>query len=198
MRDINTALNLTDYPPAYYPEVERRMIGSEQTLHLMENYKDIAVWGIHTFTSNEQNQEVDTDEFFQYWRQYTVESLQFLTKNGIKRLILDLSTNGGGQVNLGLDTVQKFFPLAKPFYGVDYRRSPFVDAFNIYWNTSDYLTKLDGSAWKDGHEFLNPPIAKAGDYFTKIGRLYPLEDLKQEVGSGESPFPLENIVVVRM
>lgn len=207
-RDIGAKLNLTDYPPVYYPDVVKRMIGTEQSLHIMKDHPDVAVWGIHTFMSNQfinnpdQNDDLAADEaFFKYWKQYTIETLQFIAKKGIKRLVLDLSSNGGGLVYLGLDTVRCFFPTEEPFYGVDYRRTPFVDAWNVYMNTTAYLTKVDGSSWKDVNEYLNPPVAKYDDYFTKIGRLFPLKDIdsdpQEDFGSGEPPFSIENLVIVR-
>ena len=203
-RDTNTELNLTDTPPSSsYPPVDRRMKGSEQTLHLMDTpHNDVAVWGIHSFDTTELAWDPANNEAFaQYWNQYTTESFQFLKGKGIKRLILDLSSNSGGMVYLGLDSVRKFFPSSSPFYGVDYRRSPLMDALSDYFNTSTVTTKLDGSSWKNENERLNPPVEKQGDYFTKMERLNPLVDyfslkpVPQEFG--KPPFQLEDVVIVR-
>ena len=203
-RDTDTPLNLTDTPPSSsYPRVDRRMKGSEQTLHLMDSpHNDVAVWGIHSFYTNEVNWDYTNDEAFsQYWNQYTIESIQFLKDKGIKRLILDLSSNFGGMTYLGVDSARKFFPSSSPFYGVDARRTPLMDALGEYYNISTLTTKVDGSPWKNNDERLNPPVEKQGDYFTKIERLNPLVDFFSQKpipqDSGKPPFQLENVVIVR-
>ena len=202
-RDINSEFNITDVPPQSYPRVDKRMKGSEQTLHLMDApHNDVAVWGIHMFDKTSQNWDSLSDmDLHRYWVQYIIESLQLLKDKGIKRLVFDLSSNPGGMVFLGQETFRIFFPSASPFYGIDYRRSPVMDALNFLLNSTAVSTKLDGSSWKDTDEMLNPPVEKQGDYFTKIQRLNPLvnpmtwETVPQI--TEKPPFQQENVVIVR-
>jgi len=131
-----------------------------------------------------------------------IKNLQLLNKKGVKRLILDMSNNGGGLVVLGMETVWRFFPEAEPFYGVDYRRSPLVDALLEGQNVTSELNEINGKPFASIDDFLNPPVMKRGDYFSKIGRfnllgaMRPLIPGVDSTFSGEPPFSIENVVIV--
>lgn len=131
-----------------------------------------------------------------------IENLKLLKKQGVKRLILDMSNNGGGSVVLGMETVRRFFPEAEPFYGVDYRRSPLVDSYLYLTNVTAGLNQLDGKPFASFEDFLYPPVAKKGDHFTKIGRFNQLGDSQQEIPGveftfkGDPPFAKENVVIL--
>ena len=199
-----SALNLPDKPPVAYPEVITRLNGTEQTLNLLKAYPDVAVWGIHTFApfASSIGPALDDENqlFFYYWRDYMIKNLQLLKKTGVKRLILDMSNNGGGLVVLGMETVRRFFPEAEPFYGVDYRRSPYVDFTLMAGNATEGLNQVNGMSFTSIDDFLNPPVAKRGDYFTQIGRfnqsgISPGVDFTFK---GDPPFSIENVVIVRI
>lgn len=195
-------LQLVDRPPKAYPQVESRMNGTEQTLTYLKAYPDVAVWGIHSFYSRDSDPPPDNVHFFYYWRSYMIDTLKKLKEKGIKRLILDMSNNGGGSVVLGMETVRRFFPEAEPFYGVDYRRSPWVDFLLTRWNVTHGLNRIDGKPFKSIDDFLNPPVPKRGDHFTQIGRFNQLGDSEAEIPKvkfttkGDPPFSVENIVIL--
>lgn len=198
-----SSLELTDLPPVSYPQVATRLNGTEQSLAFLEAYPDVAVWGIHSFASRNNPAPDALPEsryFLWYWRHYMIENLKLLKKRGVKRLIIDMSTNGGGSVVLGMETVRRFFPEADPFYAVDYRRTPLVEGFLHITNTS--FEKLDGTPYESLDEFFDPPVAKRGDYFTKIGRFDEENKLHREVPGvkfntgGDPPFAIEDVVIV--
>ena len=73
-----------------------------------------------------------------------------------------------------------------------------MDALLNYYYGIEDLTDVEASPWGSVDEFMNPPVAKEGDLFSKMGRLY-LGDIKgapQFNKSGAQLFSLENIVVV--
>jgi len=195
-------LKLPNNPPVTYPKVVNRLNSSEQTLHLLKTYPDVAVWGIHSFMPAISLQDKEYELFFYYWRDYMIKNLKFLKKKGVKRLILDMSNNGGGLVILGMETVRRFFPEAEPFYGVDYRRSPLVDLILHGTNVTAGLNQINGKPFASLDDFLNPPVAKRGDYFTKIGRFNQLGASRAAMPDvdftfkGDPPFPVENVVIV--
>lgn len=131
-----------------------------------------------------------------------IKNLKLLKEKGAKRLILDMSNNGGGLVILGMETVRRFFPEAEPFYGVDYRRSPLVDLILHGTNASAGLNQINGKPFASLDDFLNPPVAKRGDYFTKIGRFNQLSTSRAFIPGvdftfkGDPPFSVENVVIL--
>lgn len=201
-----SALHFPDKPPIAYPEVITRLNGTEQTLHLLKAYPDVAVWGFHAFMPLESSigsASVDeTQLFFYYWRDYMIKNLQLLREKGVNRLILDMSKNGGGLVVLGMETVRRFFPEAEPFYGVDYRRSPLVDLLLEALNVTGGLNQINGKPFASTDDFMNPPVAKRGDYFTQIGRFNQLGATRPFLPGvdftfkGEPPFSTQNVVIL--
>ncbi|KAF8424203.1 hypothetical protein EV426DRAFT_707959 [Tirmania nivea] len=93
-----------------------------------------------------------------------IKNIQLLKKIGMKRLILDMSNNAGGLVILGMETIRRFFSEAEPFYGVDYRCSPFTDFILKAQNVTARLNQINGKPFAFADNLLNPPVAKRDDY----------------------------------
>jgi len=77
-----------------------------------------------------------------------------------------------------------------------------VDYYLKQYNQIERLSKSDGSPWDSLDEFLNPPVEKKGDYFSKVGRLNQIKGSQMEIPgvdftlTGDPPFALENIVIL--
>lgn len=186
-------------PTMYWPKLDLAMPGTEQSIYILS--EDTAVWGIHAF---EDDAEADT--FFDDWNTFMDEAITGLKKRGIKKLLIDVSGNGGGYVALGVITIRKFFPESQPYYGFDLRRSPALDLLNEYsadfdkshlaLNMSRDINNKDFTSIQD---FLGP-VHKYGDYFTSTGR-WDVGDTISETNltmpsTGDPPFSSDNIVLV--
>ncbi|KAI5793687.1 hypothetical protein DFH27DRAFT_566855 [Peziza echinospora] len=195
---------LKNIPPAAYPPVVHRTKASEQTLHILNN-SSIAVWSFSTFYSRSHGVSGGTPDeknaFFLYWRQHMEETFAILKARGIKKLILDFSNNGGGRVTLGYETIRAFFPSAKPFFGMDFRRTPAVDTYVDYLDTLDSFTKIDGERFPSFDEILGP-VNKYGDSFTNITRPSVKDSIKGELPNvefnqtGNGMFSVDDIIFV--
>ncbi|PLB48692.1 hypothetical protein P170DRAFT_382985 [Aspergillus steynii IBT 23096] len=133
--DSNSRQKLWDsaYPPQ--PDVFQQNHASDAKT-LLRGYflreSSLAVLSIPKFSSN-GNKESKT--FIQTIKDF----LELSKKAGLKRVIIDVQQNKGGQPLLAIETFKLFFPLKKPFTGSRRRRSPMADALGStltpYWET---------------------------------------------------------------
>ena len=189
-----------------WPSHDLAMSGSQQGIHILDS--ETAVWGLYAFTNSNDSDddEPDVPSFFKEWSNFIDEGVALLKEKGIKRILIDISGNGGGYLVLGIITVRKFFPESQPYYGFDLRRSPALDLLIQHSAASDEshlslnMTKdINNKDFSSIEEFLGP-VSKYGDYFTKIGR-WDVSDAINTQGlsaptTGDPPFPVEDIVLV--
>ncbi|RPB27457.1 hypothetical protein L211DRAFT_819393 [Terfezia boudieri ATCC MYA-4762] len=183
----------------YWPQLDLAMSGTEQSIHILS--AETAVWGIHAFEDKDQS-----DSFFAQWNDFMDKAIGMLKKRGIKRILIDVSNNGGGFVALGITSIRKFFPESQPYYGFDIRRSPALDLLIEYSADADqsHLTlnmsrDINNNEFTSIQEFLGP-VHKYGDYFTNMGRW----DVANTIGdtglniptSGDPPFSIDDIVLL--
>jgi len=183
----------------YWPPLDLAMNGTEQSIHILS--ADTAVWGIHAFEDKDES-----DAFFGQWDTFMDKAIGLLKKRGIKRILIDVSNNGGGFVALGVTSIRKFFPESQPYYGFDLRRSPALDLLIEYSADADksHLSlnmsrDINNDDFTSIQEFLGP-VYKYNDYFTSIGR-WDVANTIEETGlniptTGDPPFGIDDIVLV--
>jgi len=183
----------------YWPPLNLAMAGIEQSIHILS--ADTAVWGIHAFEDKDES-----DSFFAQWDAFMDEAVGMLKTRGVKRILIDVSNNGGGFVALGITSIRKFFPASQPFYGFDLRRSPALDLLIEYSADADqsHLSlnmsrDINNNEFTSIQEFLGP-VYKYGDYFTSMGR-WDVADTIGDTGlniptTGDPPFSIDDIALV--
>lgn len=142
------------------------------------------------------------------------------TANGMKKLIIDLSSNGGGSVFNGVDAFKQLFPQIEPFGASRYRYTDAMNFFGTIYTGADihnltfsteYQTQgqLDVNEQHfDDWEDLAGPVEIHGDKFTNIIR-ENMTDPVLQIGNGliisgylnntnipPQPFKSENIVML--
>lgn len=149
----------------------------------------------------------DSLQFMKAAHTLVQDALTYLTANHYKRLVIDVTGNGGGLVGLGIDTVRQLFPDKDHFFAVNMRWNPALatmltegqDTRGTYWDYRRFNNEK-GEDIKSVKEFLGP-VRRDGDYFTPIMRSDVTESARSSglVGSysGHQPFTPENIVLVR-
>ncbi|RPA75953.1 hypothetical protein BJ508DRAFT_331655 [Ascobolus immersus RN42] len=179
----------------WWPKSVARTNGSEFTVHVVDS--ETAVFAIHSF----ENYAPGKNKVFgPYWQQKIDEAKKALQKHGVKRLIFDLSDNGGGTLTLGLNTFRQFFPNHKPYYGQDARSSPLTDVL-LKSDNMTYLQKEDGTSFSGVDEFLTP-VTKFNDKFTAKARWDPANFINKELTltaeqvPKEDFLPIENVVLL--
>lgn len=190
-------------PQIPWPKYDLAMSKFQQGIHILDS--ETAVWGIHSFDSEVEG-DPDPESFFQEWNSFLDKAEALLKKKGIKRILIDVSGNGGGYVVLGIFTMRKLFPESQPYYGFDMRRSPALDLLIKFSADSDAshlslnLTKdINNNDFSSIQEFLGP-VHKYGDYFTQMGR-WDVTDTISSSGfslptTGDPLFSVDNIVLV--
>jgi hypothetical protein len=177
----------------WWPKSIARTNGSEITVHVVDS--ETAVFAIHSF----ENYAPGKNKVFgPYWQQVIDDAKKALVKHGVKRLIFDLSDNGGGTLTLGLNTFRQFFPDNTPYYGQDARSSPLTDVL-LKSDNMTYLRKEDGTPFSGVEEFLTP-VEKFNDKFTAKARWDPSNFINKELTltpeqvPKDNFLPLENVV----
>lgn len=185
-------------PP--FPKAWKALTGGEFAIYHLDD--QTAVLAIRSFDGG----DVDAETFMMSAHTLVKDAITYLTANHYKRLVIDVTGNGGGFVGLGIDTVRQLFPDKDHFFAVNMRWNPAMatmltkglDANGTYW---DYRTFNDekGQDIKSVQEFLGP-VRRDGDYFTPIMRSDVTESAKSsglvESYSGHQPFTSDNIVLV--
>jgi Peptidase family S41 len=139
---------------------------------------DIAVLVMTAFTSPNSSSTT-----FQQEQQYVIE--QFLLdckKNGKKKLIVDVSANGGGAIYSGYDAFKQLFPSIVPYGASRMRQTPLVDYFGtvfsgagIYNETFQPVYQIQSALDNDLKKYPNWPAMNGpnkfwGDNFLGITR----------------------------
>lgn len=191
-------------PAIPWPSFDLAMTGFQQGIHILDS--ETAVWGMYAFEESNDPTGANATAFFKEWASFLDRGVSMLQKKGIKRILIDVSGNGGGYVALGIVTIRKFFPESQPYYGFDMRRSPALDLLIEFSADSDSshlslnMTKdINNNDFTSIQEFLGP-VHKYGDYFTEIGR-WDVSDTISSSGlsvptTGDPPFSNDNIVLV--
>ena len=131
--------------------------------------------------------------------------LQRSKEAGLKKVVIDLQQNYGGEVLLATDTFKQFFPSKEPFGGSRLRASNYANALgntitqhqsqgapsqvdvdaliDIPWAVLDYVdaaTKKNFTSWQ---EFFGPKVDR-GDSFSKVQQYNISSSLFDEVATG--------------
>jgi len=135
----------SNYPPPVVNHSEAMMAG-----YFTETINDVAVLQISSFDTSSAKNATDASYEFQ---RLVKEFLSKSQDEGKKKLILDLRENGGGDVDLLLDTFMQLFPAETPFSAQRYRAQEGYkrvgDALNeIKMNNTAYKKFL--SNWYEG------------------------------------------------
>ena len=190
-----------------WPLFDLAMSSYQQVIYILDS--ETAVWGIYSFSDEllaEDETDAAVDAFFWEFSSFLDEAATLLKEKGIKRILLDVSGNGGGFIALGLLTMRKLFPESNPYYGFDMRRSPALDLLVEFSADDDFshlslnMTKdIDGNDFSSIQDFLGP-VYKYGDYFTNIAR-WDVSDKLIDAGlnapsTGDPLFDVDDIVLV--
>ncbi|KAI8366987.1 hypothetical protein EDC96DRAFT_507742 [Choanephora cucurbitarum] len=87
-------------------------------IQLTDDYEKVGVIDIQSFSIASSDRQAFTDEF--------VQGLQDFEKKGVEKIILDLSSNGGGDACAGEFIINTFFN-STPDYMSDIKYSPFLE-----------------------------------------------------------------------
>ncbi|CAH0045946.1 unnamed protein product [Clonostachys solani] len=203
-----TAVPLPNYPTN--PVVIQANFSSGGTVsgYILES-DSIGVLSLPSFTA--QDGKADPLSFHDAVGGFISEA----SSKGVKKVVIDLSGNGGGNVNLGYDTFKQFFPSGQPGSAVRARVTPQVNTYGsivtgiardngTFFDSdikasfaaitlgagqvnADYTLNQNKSAWKSWGSFCTPqPIH--GDNFTKLAT-YNLTDPRTTADLG---FPMAN------
>ncbi|CAH0058315.1 unnamed protein product [Clonostachys solani] len=107
------------------------------------------------------------DDYTESAEEYSVAATEFISqarKAGTKKIVIDLSGNGGGNVMLGYDVFRQFFPKKSPDALSRSRASPLFDLFGRLVEQSGKL--VDGSSETEFLQQLHASFANAGDLNT--------------------------------
>ncbi|KAF9583960.1 hypothetical protein BGW38_008004 [Lunasporangiospora selenospora] len=102
-------------------------------------------------TQNYNNDDIDYTDF--------LRGLQLLQDGGCKKLILDMTNNGGGSVDFAYFVNQAFFPKTKPFFEQDMRSNSLVQTaarlaskgrrMPAIFDARGFINAKTGKAYKD-------------------------------------------------
>ena len=187
-----------------FPKALEELTGGAFAVYHLDD--QTAVLAIRSFKPEEGR---DRKEFAMAAHTLVKDAITYLTANHYKRLVIDVTGNGGGLVDLGIDTVRQLFPDKDHFFATNMRWSPalatiLTDGRNANGTTFQDYRKFNneqGQDIKSVQEFLGP-VHRDGDYFTPIMR-NDVMDSANNIGlpgnySGHQPFTTENIVLVRL
>ncbi len=119
--------------------------------------------------------------------------LQRSKRAGLKKVVIDLQQNYGGEVLLAVDTFKQFFPSEEPFGGSHLRASHYSDVLGNTFTQhqrkdtlsqadidADASTNQNFTSWPN---FLDPH-ADHGDFFSKVQQYNLSSSLFDEVATG--------------
>lgn len=147
------------------------------------------------------------DTYLSRFSSLVTDAISYMKKNGITKIIIDLSGNGGGFLALGVNLAKQLFPTVDHYFASNIRWNPAIDTMLTKGADPDgtyldlgHLRKLDGSDFTSYKEWLGP-VFKDGDYFSQISRPDFAEESDEADGlpvsyPGPQPFDTHNIVVV--
>jgi len=182
------------YPPA-------RISGPEFAVEsfILRSDPETAIIRFGTF--KEQNQNT-FKEFSKDFQNFIAEELVSLKKDGVKRLMVDVSHNGGGQAVLPYDVLNQLFPEKQKFSSMNIRWSPTTWALVQNMDDGkymDYYRDENMQDFKSKEQWLGPIYRDGGWYSPKWKQDF--EQYAQEASSidlnhtGPQPFETKNIIV---
>lgn len=105
---------------------------------------DVAVLTMSAFISNNETSTTSQENM-----QLVISTLLAKARTaGSKKLIIDLSANGGGSVFSGYDAFKQFFPAIVPFGGSRMRTNPFVDFMGDVFSTAGIYNETIRPPWQ--------------------------------------------------
>lgn len=186
-------------PEGYPPMLA---IGPEYTINsfLLKKDKKTAVLTIRKFSVAAMQQ----DKFIIAFQKFVKEQLAKWKKDGVERLIIDVTGNGGGKVILPYDLLSQFFPNKAAFTSINMRWSPTTWAYMKsirQGGAADMFKDMNGKDFKSQSDWLGPLKGDGGEYFSKRWKQDYMQlakdDYKLDIThNGTQPFKTENIIVV--
>jgi hypothetical protein len=169
---------------------------------------DTAVLEISAFESADGSSPDTVEAYASAFSRFIARFTAFCRSHGVRRLVIDVSSNGGGLLDLGHNLARQLFPTSdRIFFGSNMRWNPVLAAWmssplitSSYFDLGD-LRKPDGSEWS-GFEELLGPVHRDDDYFTHISIPDEAESNAEWRGamytdySQDQPFAAEDIVIV--
>lgn len=183
-----------------FPNALEELSGKEFAIYRLDD--QTAVLAIRAFGGS-------AEDFVKAAHTLVKDAITYLTANHYKRLVIDVTGNGGGLVDLGIDTVRQLFPDKDHFFATNMRWSPALatiltdgrDANGTTFQDYQRFNNEQGRDIKSVQEYLGP-VHRDGDYFTPIMRNDVMDSAKvfglPGNYSGPQPFSTENIVLVRL
>jgi len=172
---------------------------------------DIAVLGIQTFDADSSEAEA----FQAIIRSFIAEC----QSRDVTKIIVDVSSNSGGDRYLRTDTFKQFFPAIDFFEGFKYRAHPAMELIGPYnWNLKtrrsasrhaafvDWVDR-DGEDFSSWQDLYGPVTVDSGNYTnmlrvdynkTLIDRSVPITGYGQLSNYTVSPFTSDNIVIASL
>ncbi|RPB08470.1 hypothetical protein P167DRAFT_567936 [Morchella conica CCBAS932] len=186
--------------PEGYPQFAH--VGPEHTINsfILPKDKKTAVLTIRKFSVK----AMDDDKFILAFQKFVKDSIIRWKKDGVERLIIDVTGNGGGKVILPYDVITQFFPQKAAFTSINMRWSPTTWAYMKsirQGKAADIFTDMDGKDFKNQADWLGPQPGPQGEYFTKRWKQdymqLAADDYKLDITHNTTqPFSHENIIVV--
>ena len=99
-----------------FPKVLKKLSGKEFFFYYLNN--QTAVLAICPFSS------MGSEEFLMAAPTFVMDGIIFLTVNHYKRLVTDVTGNGAGFNDLGIDTMCQLFPDNDHFFAINMQWSP--------------------------------------------------------------------------
>lgn len=150
------------------------------------------------------------DDFSELFSNFTTSVIEKANATGIEKLLIDVSGNEGGTVELAMDMARQLFPASPLFFGTNLRWNPYLAAMLETGDQTDISSSvfaLNQYTAENGSRFLTfnqelGPIFRDNDYFTPI----EVQDEKVANSSGDmglsmaynkpQPFKTENVVML--
>lgn len=102
-----------------------------------DGFRDTAVLAVKSFEPTNDNSFIDTMKKF----------LEECRRRRSSHLIVDVSSNGGGNILLAIDTFKQLFPTADPYYTFSFRATDQLEVLMDYYTSS--TAELQGSSEQD-------------------------------------------------
>ncbi|KAI5842337.1 hypothetical protein BZA05DRAFT_412380 [Tricharina praecox] len=154
---------------------------------------------------------VSSNQFQSRFSEAAASMIAMAKKNGITRLLIDITSNGGGYTSLGFNLARQLFPQnSKIFFGNNMRWHPLLDKVFTEGDQDYLLTTYfalgqlhtpEGGDWKDWRDMLGP-VHRDDDLFTKIS-IPDESQIVQDTGnvifqgfSQKQPFEVDNVILI--
>jgi hypothetical protein len=187
-------------PPSGYPSNAVQGPDFAMGTYSLRSDPQTAVLLLGSFTEKVMKFE----RFSRAFQEYITAQLAAFKSSGVKRLIIDVSYNNGGQAMLPYDFLNQLFPDRRVFTSIMMRYSPTTWAFMKTLDNGrerEFYRDYNFKDFKDDEAWLGP-FFRDGEYFTPKWKQDYEQYAKEAAGinvihSGPEPFPVEDIIVVR-